>query len=203
MHKKFRCTVVVYLLLSLKSMTQPVVRCYNVINMYFAFICLFKKSGLMKAHEKPQETFRSQKFCQGPKLGGDLAWACNAGKVHGNPAMPPASNWQAQNVGWELLDSLSGSRPRVNEIANCNNFRRKKIADGTIAKQKLWRGIPVNLRQLNEFEFGWSSLCIRTCHVHMSVSTSPKVDWQVLCDEKVDDRLRIGPVGREGGNPSC
>eukprot|EP00434_Breviolum_minutum_P026755 symbB.v1.2.023647.t1/scaffold2175.1/size86943/2 len=48
------------------------------------------------------------------KLGGDLAWACNAGKVHGNPAMPPASN------------------------------------------------------------------------------------WQVLCDEKVDDRLRIGPVGREG-----
>lgn len=127
MHKKFRCTVVVYLLLSLKSMTQPVVRCYNVINMYFAFICLFRKSGLMKAHEKPQETFRSQKFCQGPKLGGDLAWACNAGKVHGNPTMPPASNWQAQNVGWELLDSLSGSRPRVNEIANCNNFRIYKV----------------------------------------------------------------------------
>ena len=37
----------------------------------------------------------------------------------------------------------------------------------------------------------------------MSTCPSPKVDRQVLCDEKVDDRLRIGPVGREGGNPSC
>ena len=66
---------------------------------------LFKQSGLMKAHEKPQETFRSQKFCQGPKLGGNMAWAYNAGHVCDNPAMPPAANWKAQNVGWELLDS--------------------------------------------------------------------------------------------------
>ena len=54
----------------------------------------------MKAHEKTHETFRHQKFCQGPKVGGDQVWAYNGGNVRDNPAMPPTANWKVQNVGW-------------------------------------------------------------------------------------------------------
>ena len=182
----------------------------------------------MKAHEKTHETFRHQKFCQGPKVGGDQVWAYNGGNVRDNPAMPPTANWKVQNVR-----QSAGSQRK----SHLQHFRIHKvhllISDATgrkphmelLQSYKLWRGIPMNLRQLNGFEFGWSSLCIRTCHVHLSISirfsslrTSPNfnfpnftylcillptVVWKVPWDGKVDDRLRIGPAGREGGNPSC